>query len=336
MDERLEVPKLSSAALKKRLLKGVPEMPQIADGDVHVLFNTDSCQMGIEHWMTLASHIRSQSKHYHGVVILHGTDTLAYSAAALSFLLAPSPIPVVFTGAQRPLSSIRNDARTNLLTALEVAACCPKPLQNRIMVAFHDEVFLGSRVRKLSALGFAAFESPRFPRLARVGSTIQYESIIHHLPKIQSKKPLIDSINTPSEHAPLMLKAEVTPGFPSPLFYESTLKHLDGILLTLYASGTAPTEEPDFMRFLNEAKKQHCPILAITERHEAPVNLSSYASGKTLEKSGVIWCKDLTPEAAWVKAMLIHYQNRTRITDKKRRTELLQKQFQKALSDETH
>ena len=306
MDENLEIPELSASALKKRLLTRVPEMTRIADCTIRVVFNLDSCQMGFEHWLRLAQEIRASSKGFDGVVVLHGTDTLAYTAAALSMLLSPCPRPVVLTGAQKPLFSLRNDARCNLLTALEVAASGPAELKNRVTVAFHDEVYLGSRVRKHSAFDFGAFESPRFPRLARVGSGIQYESIIRSLPKIRTQKPWLDSLPPSPGVLPRILKTEVTPGFPSNCFGDAWLKELDSILLTLYPSATAPTLQQGFLDFIRRAEKNGTRLLAITERSHAPLQMGSYASGKTLMAAGVKWCADLTPEAAYVKAMLTH------------------------------
>jgi L-asparaginase len=307
MDENLKIPDLSASALKKRLLARVPEMTRIADCTIRVVFNLDSCQMGLQHWLGLAQEIRSHGSDFDGVVVLHGTDTLAYTAAALSMLLSPCPHPVVLTGAQKPLDSLRNDARSNLLTALEVAANSPKELRNRVMVAFHDEVYLGSRVRKHSAFDFGAFESPRFPGLARVGSGIQYEAAIRSLPKFHRKKPWLDSIPaTLPFPLPRILKTEVTPEFPAGSFDSTWLKDVDSILLTLYPSGTAPTEHPGFMEFVDRAHQNGTRLLAITERSHAPMEMGAYESGEILKKAGVKWCADLTPEAAYVKAMLSH------------------------------
>lgn len=327
MDENLEIPELSAAALKKRLLARVPEMTRVADCTIRVVFNLDSCQMGLEHWLRLAREIRSASGTFDGFVILHGTDTLAYTAAALSMLLSPCPRPVVLTGAQKPLYSLRNDARSNLLTALEVAANGPKELKNRVMVAFHDEVYLGSRVRKHSAFDFGAFESPRFPRLARVGSGIQYESVIRSLPKIRKQAPWLDSLSPPTASIPRILKTEVTPEFPSDCFDEAWIKGFDSILLTLYPSATAPTLHPSFMEFILRARKNGTHLLAITERSHAPLQMGSYESGKTLKQAGVKWCADLTPEAAYVKAMLTHLLAPTPMA--------FDRLWKRALSDET-
>lgn len=332
MDERLKIPSLSPKALKTRLLAQVPELSRIVDCDVQILFNTDSCQMDSTHWQTMALHLKAQQKNYDGAVILHGTDTLAYSAAALSYLLGSSSIPVVLTGAQKPLAALRTDARANLISAVEVAAFAPKTLKNRVMVVFHDELFLGSRVRKKSALNFSAFESPRFPRLALIGSTIQYEEIIHQLPPL----PKNSRSQIPSSAGPMpqILSAELTPEFPSALFDSNLLSKLDAILLTLYTSGTAPTANPEFMQFLKRASAVGTPVLAITEREDAPSLLSTYQAGRSLLEAGVLWCKDLTPEAAFVKAWILRA---SRPQDSKTEYfQWLRKNWENPLSDETN
>jgi L-asparaginase len=338
MSENLEIPNLSGSQLKRRLEANVPEMKRIANCDVRILFNMDSCQMGLRHWLKMGRLIQDHAAHFDGAVILHGTDTLPYSAAALSLLLTPSPIPVVFTGAQKPLSALRNDARTNFITALEVAAGAPKNLQNRVMVAFHDEIFLGSRIRKLSALNFAAFDSPRFPALARVGSSIQYHSAPLPLPKQKKKpRPSIPEIrDSDLKSGASILKLEVTPEFSGDLFSDSFFEGLDGVLLTLFTSGTAPTENPSFIRFLERAQSTHTPIFAITEREDAPIQLSSYPAGKTMLSHGVLWCRDLTPEAAFVKAQLLHLKQRTlNQQSKSAYLKWLHQNWQRAMSDET-
>ena len=309
MDESLQIPNLSAKQLKDRLTGQVPEMAKIADCDVEILFNVDSCQMNATHWFKLASRLTQAKSKYDGAVILHGTDTLAYTGCALSFLLSPTPFPVVLTGAQRPLATLRSDARMNFISALAVAASAPPNLRDRVLVVFHDEVFLASRIRKKSALDFAAFESPRFPTLATIGSSIHYEAITQTLPKISKKSSLQKLLNHSDFEFPAILPMEIAPNFPFASLDENLLRSLDGILLTLYTSGTAPTEDQAFLDFLLRAKKTSTPIFAITEREDAPANLSTYAAGKGLEAAGVIWCADLTPEAAYVKACLMRLAN---------------------------
>lgn len=342
MNKSLEIPNLTAAKLKQTLKTQVPEMMKIAACDVKVMFNTDSCQMRPEHWFELASVIYHGRSKYDGVVILHGTDSLAYSAAALSFLLSPSPIPVVLTGAQKPLANLRNDARQNFISALEVASQAPKQLKNRVMVLFHDELYLGSRVRKKSAVDFAAFESPRFPVLATIGSEIVYHEIINALPPLKKKKPFLTEFNgTLLEPQPQILQTEVSPTFCAGVFIDpvkmnepSIFENLDAILLTLYASGTAPTEQESFMDFLSIAEYFSCPVFAITEREHHVASLKKYAAGRELLQKKVIWCQDLTPEAALIKIWLLTKHQST--MSRKKLFAWFQKNFMRALSDETN
>ena len=310
-------------------------MKQIASCDVDILFNQDSCQFLAHHWFELAAHISQKQKHYDGVVVLHGTDTLAYSAAALSYLLSPCNLPIVFTGAQKPLATLRSDARLNFISALEVAAHAPKPLQNRVMVLFHDELFLGSRVRKKSATDFAAFESPRFPILATIGSEIHYSAAIQYLPKLKAKKNLLETFKklTPSADLPQILSVDVTPQFCGSLFNDEILKGLDAILLKLYPSGTAPTTQFGFMHFLKKAKALSAPLLCITERDEEIPSLKTYQAGRELLKEKALWCSDMTPEATFVKIWLLKEIHGSKT--KKQLYHWLQNHWAKPLSDET-
>ncbi len=338
MGPTLEVQKLTAKELKSWLHEQVPEMNQIAKCDVHVLYNLDSCQFQAEHWFELASHLHQvlssakKSQHFDGVVVLHGTDTMAHSAAAIACLLSPTPVPIVFTGAQKPLSTLRNDARSNLISALELATQAPKALQNRVLVAFGNQVFLGSRVRKKSARQFAAYDSPRFPVLATIGSEITYHEIINHLPVLKNKKPLLTRFKGTNAPLPQILSVNLSPQFPSALAQVAFLESLDGILLHLYASGTAPTEYIPFQVFLENAKKLHAPIFAITEREEEVRKLGTYPSGKELENQNVLWCTDLTPEAAFVKAWLLRELHAD--LGKKEYYQYLQKNWSTPLADE--
>jgi L-asparaginase len=300
-----KIPRLKATELKKLLIDQVPEIRQIARCDIQVLFNMDSCQMHPHHWFEMADAVMKAQKLYDGVVILHGTDTLSHSAAALSMLLTPSKIPVVFTGAQKPLSMIRSDARQNFISALEVAAHAPSGLQNRVMVCFHDELFLGSRIRKKSAHQYGAFESPRFEKLATIGSDILYHDVVSSLKSNALKKPLLQQFKNHDGPLPKILTTTLSPGFSADLYTSEFIESLDGILLTCYPSGTAPTDQPDFLIFLKRAQELDCPIFTLTERDRSHHSVDLYSAGETLKNEGAIFSPDLTPEAAWIKLWLL-------------------------------
>jgi L-asparaginase len=148
---------ISAKALKQRIETFVPELRYLAHCDIEVALNCDSAHIGPEEWIQLANLIKKKSSQYDGVVVLHGTDTLSYTASALSFLLRPCKKPVIITGAQRPLASIRTDARRNLLSAVEIAATGPRDVVSQVCVFFDDRLLQGNLTRKRSATDFFCF-----------------------------------------------------------------------------------------------------------------------------------------------------------------------------------
>lgn len=334
MDEKLKVPKLSAQDLKKRLLKAVPEMKRYGKCEVVIYSNQDSCQFQPLDWFELSALILKNKSRYKGAVILHGTDTLAFSAAAVSNLISPTPFPVIFTGAQKPLFTPRNDARLNLISSLEIIATHPKNLKNRVMVLFQNELLLGSRVRKTGALEFAAFESPRFPRLAQVGGDIFYEDVYEHLPKLP-KKHLLQEFKPHSQLIPQIPILTMTPQFPIRALQSlSNSVHLDGVILNLYASGTAPTHQSGFIEWLKLLQQRKIPVVAITERGRPNQTLKKYEAGKELAKTGVLWGGDLTPEAAYVRFWLILELIRSLPVTKQVEFSTFKKLWPKPLTDE--
>lgn len=305
MDFPMEISSLNAAQLKKRLLSRVPELSQVAQCDVDVILNRDSAHLGPDEWALLAKHIQMRHKNYDGFVILHGTDTLAYTASALSFLLSPCVKPVVLTGAQRPLSALRSDARQNLISAVEFATHSEEPLLQQVTVFFDDRLLQGNRVRKRSALEFSAFESPQSAPLAYVGTTIRFRETPKTKPlKIKSKLKFLQPLfnrNVPVLH--------VTPGFPSLLVRENVLPGADGLVLVVFPSGTAPTHDPEFLALLKHAHTLHIPVVVTTEGASASTNGGidpmAYEAGRELLKQGCLWAGEMTPECAFVKTSLL-------------------------------
>jgi len=159
------------------LLTYVPELNLVADWDYSQLDPPrDSVDLGPQDWLRLARHIEENYDRYEGFVILHGTDTMVYTAAALSFLLEGLSKPVILTGAQLPIGTVRNDARNNLITAMELAAS-GHPQAAEVGIYFNDRLLRGNRAVKTSIFAFDAFDSPNFPPLARVGVSIHFPPI---------------------------------------------------------------------------------------------------------------------------------------------------------------
>lgn len=289
------VPDLSPRALEKRLKERVPELNELARCRVHIEFNLDSAHVGPEQWLSLARAITKHRKACDGVVVLHGTDTLAYTASALSFLFKTKTYyfdkPVILTGAMRPLSSIRTDARRNLISSVEIAASAQTHGHRGVMVFFNDRLLKGNRARKKSATEFAAFESIGAQPLAHVGSEIIFE-------RSQNKK------------SP---KLGLAPGFSSKILmvhvapsasWNSLSTDLDALVLCVYPSGTGPTRDPSFMTMLKKLKTSGVPVVLVSES-QSSLNPELYEAGRDMFKQGVFWAGTMTPEAAFVKASLI-------------------------------
>ncbi len=305
----LAVPLLSPHLLKKRLLDRVPEIQSLARCDVDVILNRDSSHIGPPEWILFAETIRKKWKNYNGIVLLHGTDTMAYTASALSFLLRPCLVPIVITGAQRPLMALRTDARSNLISSVEIAARGPRHLVKQVTVFFRENLYQGNRVRKVSASDFSAFASPHVPPLAGVGTTIRYSEYLKVIPPSPIRLlPRFDR---------QVLFISVAPGFPSNALSHYLMPHIDGIVMVVYHSWTAPTHDPAFLKFLTQAKALQIPIVIVTQDSSQQPGTEghrmNYAAGKVLQSEGCLSAEDMTPECAYVKTLLLLSQNQRNI-----------------------
>jgi L-asparaginase len=297
----LGLPDLSPDSLKRRLLERVPEIEGLARCEVEVVFNRDSAHLGPDDWCELARRIQERGRKHDGVVVLHGTDTLSYTASALSFLLKPCSIPVVMTGAQRPLAAIRSDARRNLISAVEIAAHGPRPLVQQVTVLFDDHLYQGNRSRKRSASDFHAFESPKCPPLGVVGTSIRYMDA----PKAQKRS----SAKLKPRFSRRVATFHVTPAFPAGIVADRMLSELEGLVLVIFPSGTAPTQDPELKRLLREARARDIPVVAVTEGNSEPPGeereTTLYTAGQMLREEGAFFAGDMTVECAYIKTALI-------------------------------
>ena len=299
--ETLSVPKLSPVALRQRLSRYVPELALLADCEVRVVMNCDSAHIGPTEWLQLARIIQESWRAFDGIVVLHGTDTMAWTASALSFLLRPCLKPVILTGAQRPLVAVRTDARRNLVSAVELAAQDGRsglPRFCEVGIFFDEMLFRGNRARKRSALDFAAFESPKAGALARLGSSIHHhDSLLAAGRTARSGRGGGPRLRPAFSSRVAML--HLTPGFPADAV-ERLLPGLDGLLLVAFPSGTAPTHQADFRKLLASARSLRVPVMVVTEG--IGVTGSEYEAGRELLRQGCLWSGAMTPECAYVKA----------------------------------
>lgn len=264
-----------------------PELPETVLHEYAPLL--DSSEMSPADWERIAQDIAENYDAYDGFVVLHGTDTMAYSTSALSFMLENLGKPVIVTGSQIPLFELRSDARENLVTSLLLAASAPL---SEVCLYFGGVLLRGNRARKVSASGFGAFASPNAPVLGRVGVEIA----------------LNESLFLPPPDAPLNVKAldrvnvgalRLFPGISASILRNILQEPLQGLVLETYGSGNAP-QQPDFLAVLREATARGVVIVNCTQCWRGGVD-NSYATGRQLSDAGVTSGFDLTPEAALTK-----------------------------------
>ena len=262
----------------------------------------DSSNVTPADWLRLAALVGRHYADFDGFVILHGTDTMAYSAAALSFLLEHLGKPVVFTGAQVPVGRARSDAPRNLLTALEIAAARhPRAHTVRLPevgLFFNDILIRGTRAKKVESQQFAAFKSENYPPLVRAGITLDFaDEAIRLLPGARLRV-----------HAVLDERVAVLRLFPgiTAAVVEAVLgvPGLRGCVLETYGSGNAPTA-PWFLEALDRARQRGVIVLNVSQCEEGRVVQGRYETSARLGELGVLGGDDITSEAAVTKLMFV-------------------------------
>ncbi len=262
----------------------------------------DSSNMSPKHWSDIAHAIEDNYDKYDGFVVLHGTDTMAYSASALSFMLENLSKPVIITGSQLPIGEVRTDGEENLITALQVAAATTKdgkPMVQEVAILFENYLWRGNRSTKMSADNFNAFMSNNYPELARIGLGISFhEKNLYRLP---SKRPLIVHDNLD----PNVMAVTLHPGITqNTLDYLLNTPNIKGIVLRTYGAGNSPSE-PWFTQLIEKAVNRGVVIVNVTQCVNGGVNDTLYETGSVLSHSGVVSGRDITFEAAITKLMYL-------------------------------
>lgn len=260
----------------------------------------DSSNIASKDWLEMAAVIRSNYADYEGFVILHGTDTLAYTASALAFIFDNLAKPVVITGSQRPIGQVRSDAVQNLVTSIEIAAAATlgQTVVPEVCVFFRDKLLRGCRTTKLSASSFDAFDSPDFAPLAEAGEHIVVnEGLLSPLPThaLQVKDCLDENIACMT----------IFPGMSTPLL--NTMLSADGlrgIVLQTFGTGNAPST-PEFLDAIERAVASGRIVVDITQCPKGEVELGVYEVSAGLLSRGVITGMDMTPEAALTKLAVV-------------------------------
>ncbi|MGD1842298.1 MAG: asparaginase [Thermonemataceae bacterium] len=262
----------------------------------------DSANIQPNHWIELATIVRDNYEQYDGFVILHGTDTMAYSASALSFLLQNLGKPIVFTGAQLPIGEPRNDARVNLITSLEVASSkndYGHPAVPEVCILFDYFLWRGNRTKKVESEYFDAFNSQNYPHLAEVGIDIQYNyKFIKPLPV---DLPLAPYTNLATEVGVVKVFPGLQPKWLEKTLLDATMR---AVVLETYGSGTAPTA-PWFLKVVEKAILQGMIVLNVSQCFGGMVMQGLYETSRYLNDIGVVSGKDITVEAALAKLMFL-------------------------------
>ena len=253
----------------------------------------DSADMLPEDWESIARDIVSRHEAYDGFVVLHGTDTLAYTASALSFMLEGLQKPVVLTGSQIPLCELRSDAHSNLLDALMIAGSTHIP---EVLVQFGGVLIRGNRATKVSAEGFSAFASPNHPSLGRTGVHIEIEERLIR-PSVAGPIRLLPMSTKPVAALRLFPGIDVRVLRP---FLESPLA---GLVLEAYGIGNGPKRNRAVMDAIAEATARGLVVVVCSQCLEALVDLGGYATGAALARAGAVSGRDMTAEAAMAKLL---------------------------------
>lgn len=270
---------------------GKDGMPQFIIKEYDVLI--DSSCMGPEHWITIASDVETNYDKYDGFVVIMGTDTMAYAASALSFMLENLGKPVVFTGSMIPFANVYNDARRNLIVSMIVAATSEIP---EVCVCFNDKILRGNRTLKMNSTGLDAFDSPNYSPLATLGTTIRQrkELVLRH-PN--------GAFYTNKNLNAKVIVIKLVPGFDDEAI-QVLVRHsvsLKAIVLEMYGTGNGPSTKTPLLNAIREARAKGIVVVALSQCVRGGVLLETYTMGLEFSNAGVISGGDMTTEACTTK-----------------------------------
>ncbi|MEH0007434.1 MAG: asparaginase [Flavobacteriales bacterium] len=259
----------------------------------------DSSDISPNHWIQLAEIIEKNYHQYDGFVVLHGSDTMAYSASVLSFMLENLSKPVIFTGSQLPIGAIRTDAKENLITAIQLAAMREggAPLIQEVGLYFANKLLRANRSTKINTAYFEAFASLHFPPLVEAGIHLE----VNRSALLRNRKALVVNKELDTRIALVKFFPGINPTFLEPIFVDTAVK---GVLLETYGSGNATTEKW-FLKLLKKGLDRGLKIVNVSQCIGGSVELGRYETSRYMKALGIVSGCDMTTESALAKMMLL-------------------------------
>ena len=300
-----------------QILEEVPELGKFAYRIDTYTFDPliDSSDVEPASWIALADLIEDRYDEYDGFVVLHGTDTMAYSASALSFMIQGLTKPVIFTGSQLPIGALRTDGKENLISSVEIAATKDSDgnaVVPEVCIYFDNVLMRGNRTRKVNSDNFRAFRSENFPPLAEAGINIRYDRKLIRRPESWNTRPVFHK-NLDTRVSILKIHPGITPQV-----VESILggKKSRAVIIETYGAGNAPSKEW-FLSLIRKASGSGKILLNVTQCLAGGVNMDIYATGKCLKEAGVCSGYDSTTESALAKLFYLmgRYRNNSDVAD---------------------